>query len=95
MSQVLESDAGAILDPRENPGAVTSVVMNLSIRIASIEKHLAAHPQDREAQKNLAKLKHRQETAVSGLWKKDFAVYREVYIQLKRMEKEKEQEKEK
>jgi ribosomal protein S15P/S13E len=93
MNHALESDAGAILDPKENPGAVTSVVMNLSKRIASVEKHLANHPNDRHALNNLADLKQRQVVAVKGLWQRDFSIYKEVYIQLQKIENEQENEK--
>ncbi len=93
MSHVLKSDAGVILDPSENPGAVTSVVMNLSKKIASVEKHLVNHPNDSHAQKSLVALKKRQEIAVSGLWQRDFSIYKEVYIKLQKIENEQENEK--
>ncbi|MGI6507187.1 MAG: hypothetical protein ACOX4A_02210 [Saccharofermentanales bacterium] len=90
MNNPLELDTGAILDPNENPGAVASVVINLSKRIASIQKHLANHPNDCHAKKNLAALKQRQSIAIRGLWKRDFSQCKEVYIHLQKNEKENE-----
>lgn len=88
MNHELKQDIGDVLplDPNENPGAVTSVVINLSKRIASVEKHLTNHPNDRHAHKNLDILKQRLAVAVGGLWLRDFSLYKEVYIHLQKEE---------